>query len=118
MQKIFWRFVKALDRVVHCRSTLMPRAGDRRKHGKLVPQDDADARDWLAAMGHRIERIENVIASKPHGEKADVEVRVKTSSGEKREGISLKLVSSPNGFNQIDKRWLAAYAKKWRSRSP
>ncbi|MBA3767675.1 MAG: hypothetical protein H0W99_11950, partial [Acidobacteria bacterium] len=47
-------------------------------------------------------------------EKADVELRVKTSSGEKREGISVKLVSSPSGFNQIGKRWLAAYAKKWR----
>src|SRR5262249_32885595 len=29
------------------------------------------------------------------------------------EGISIKLVSSTHGFNQIDKRWLAHYAKMW-----
>lgn len=75
---------------------------------------DADARGWLGAMGYKIHEIESVVASKPHGEKADVEVRVKSRSGEKREGISIKLVSSPNGFNQIDKRWLATYATKWR----
>jgi len=75
---------------------------------------DADARAWLVVMGYRLENIGSVIASKPHGEKSDVEVRVRTSAGEKREGISIKLVSSTNGFNQIDKRWLATYAKKWR----
>ena len=75
---------------------------------------DADARAWLVVMGHRLETIESLTASKPHGEKSDVDVRVRTSAGEKREGISVKLVSSTNGFNQIDKRWLATYAKKWR----
>lgn len=33
---------------------------------------------------------------------------------ERREGISIKLVSSRTGFNQIDKRWLSHYAKMWR----
>jgi len=75
---------------------------------------DADARAWLVVMGYRLDNIESVTASKPHGEKSDVEVRLRTSAGEKREGISVKLVSSTNGFNQIDKRWLANYAKKWR----
>jgi len=74
---------------------------------------DEDARRWLAAMNYRVNEIESVIATKPHGEKADVEVRVKTKTGERREGISIKLVSSPNGFNQIDKRWLASYARMW-----
>lgn len=75
---------------------------------------DADARVWLVSMNYRLDEIESVIAAKPHGEKADVEVRVKTKKGQKVEGISIKLVSSAQGFNQIDKRWLATYAKKWR----
>lgn len=75
---------------------------------------DSDAKAWLAAMKYEPASVENVVAAKPHGEKADVEVRVKTKAGEKLEGISIKLVSSPTGFNQIDKRWLDTYAKKWR----
>ena len=75
---------------------------------------DADARVWLEAMNYKLAEIEAVKATKPHGEKADVEVRVETKFGAKREGISIKLVSSPNGFNQIDKRWLATYVKMWK----
>jgi hypothetical protein len=75
---------------------------------------DADARRWLTAMGYRLDAVRSVAAVKPHGEKSDVEVRVKTDDDEKTEGISIKLVSSPNGFNQIDKRWLSHYAAMWR----
>lgn len=75
---------------------------------------DADAKAWLAFMRHKPVEIESVFASKPHGEKADVQVKVKTRSSETTEGISIKLVSSPTGFNQIDKRWLVTYAKMWR----
>ncbi|MEJ7849010.1 MAG: hypothetical protein WKF92_13075 [Pyrinomonadaceae bacterium] len=75
---------------------------------------DGEAKAWLAFMGRKAPEIEAVAASKPHGEKADVLVRIKTRSGEFSEGISIKLVSSPNGFNQIDKRWLATYAKMWK----
>lgn len=75
---------------------------------------DADARDWLEAMNHPFDEINSVAASKPHGEKADVEVTVKAKSGETIERISIKLVSSANGFNQIDKRWLKTYAEMWK----
>lgn len=98
---------------------------------------DADARAWLAAMKCDVAEIESVRAAKPHGEKADVVVRIRLNSStgspktelqqrlkdakevngkidERIEGISIKLVSSPNGFNQIDKRWLAHYAKMWK----
>ena len=75
---------------------------------------DEDAKTWLAAMNYKIADVEMVSAAKPHGEKADVEVRIKTKGGETTEGISMKLVSSPNGFNQIDKRWLAHYVKMWK----
>lgn len=77
-------------------------------------KSDADARAWLAAMSYRIDEIETVTAAKPHGEKADVEVRIRTRSGEKAEGISIKLVSTATGFNQIDKRWLRQYVKIWK----
>jgi hypothetical protein len=75
---------------------------------------DQDAQSWLLVMGYKAADIEYVAAAKPHGEKADVEVRIRTKAGEKTEGISIKLVSSPTGFNQIDKRWLSTYAKMWK----
>jgi hypothetical protein len=75
---------------------------------------DADAQAWLLSMNYKLAEIEDVSATKPHGEKADVEVVVKTRKGERKEGISIKLVSSPNGFNQIDKRWLSHYVKMWK----
>ena len=87
---------------------------------------DDDAKTWLAAMNYNVAEIESVVATKPHGEKADVEVRIKLksepgavatglpSSNERREGISIKLVSSAQGFNQIDKRWLSHYVKMWK----
>ena len=74
-------------------------------------QTDADAGAWLQAMNYKMDEVRRVTASKPHGEKADVEVTVKTQTGEQIERISIKLVSSPSGFNQIDKRWLATYSK-------
>ena len=77
-------------------------------------QKDTDARQWLETMNYRLNEIEQVKAAKPHGEKADVEVRVKTKVGEKVHGISIKLVSNPQGFNQIDKRWLRTYAQMWK----
>ena len=75
---------------------------------------DADARSWLEAMSYKLADIIEVVATKPHGEKADVEVLIKTRSTERKEGISIKLVSSPHGFNQIDKRWLSHYVKMWK----
>jgi hypothetical protein len=77
-------------------------------------RNDPDASEWLSAMGYSPAVIESVTATKPSGEKADVEVAVKTKSGEKVEGISIKLVSGTKGFNQIDKRWLSHYVKMWK----
>jgi hypothetical protein len=76
---------------------------------------DAEAREWLTTLRGRLDGIETVVASIPRGEKAktDVEVRVTTAAGEERYGISIKLVSNPRGFNQIDKRWLKSYAEMW-----
>jgi hypothetical protein len=77
-------------------------------------KNDREAQGWLASMGYKPTETEYVVASKPHGEKSDIEVRVKTGGVENREGVSIKLVSSATGFNQIDKRWLAMYAKIWK----
>ena len=76
-------------------------------------RSDKDAQTWIVSMGYSLTDVESIMASKPHGEKADVEVRIKTAKGESVEGISIKLVSSQNGFNQIDKRWLSHYVKMW-----
>ena len=76
-------------------------------------QTDNDAQAWLKAMAYDVAEITSVKATKPHGHKADVEVTVKTKSRERVEKISIKLVSSSTGFNQIDKRWLAKYATMW-----
>ena len=77
-------------------------------------RSDADAQGWLAAMGYKIDEIDEVKAAKPHGEKADVQVHIRTKSRESVEGVSIKLVSNTNGFNQVDKRWLSHYAKLWK----
>jgi hypothetical protein len=74
---------------------------------------DRHARNWLQAMDYSLTSVLSVSASKPHGGKADVEVTVETESGKRTERISIKLVSSERGFNQIDKRWLATYAGLW-----
>ena len=74
---------------------------------------DSDSGAWLEAMNYGIADIVSVTAAKPHGEKADVELTVITNSAERIEKISIKLVSNPIGFNQIDKRWLATYSEMW-----
>jgi hypothetical protein len=78
-------------------------------------ETDDDARAWLAILRGRLNGIESVTASIPRGEKAktDVEVRVTASGRETCYGISIKLVSTKRGFNQIDKRWLDSYARMW-----
>lgn len=74
---------------------------------------DDDAKAWLSLMGYELVDIRSVVAKKPYGKKSDVDVTVKTKAGEKTVGISIKLVSSRAGFNQIDKRWLSHYVRMW-----
>jgi hypothetical protein len=76
-------------------------------------KNDADAQAWLRTMGYEASAIKSIAATKPHGEKADVMVKVTTAKGDTDEGISIKLVSSDRGFNQIDKRWLSHYVRMW-----
>lgn len=77
-------------------------------------KNDKDSRAWLTRMGYSADQIQKVVASKPHGYKADVEVVVTTKTNQTTERISIKLVSTSTGFNQIDKRWLKSYAEMWK----
>lgn len=77
---------------------------------------DKDAQDWLKIMDYDLEKIERVEAIKITGShKTDVQVKIKIylKDAIAAENISVKLVSNPTGFNQIDKRWVDKYAELW-----
>lgn len=81
-------------------------------------QKDETARKWLEAMGYKLSDIEYVKASKIRGSyKADVQVRIqitiKLKSQSDIQNLQVKLVSNPQGFNQIDKRWVDKYVELW-----
>lgn len=79
---------------------------------------DATAQKWLEAMNYEINDIEYVKAEKIRGQfKADIQVRIritiKLKSQEDLQNLQVKLVSNPQGFNQIDKRWVDKYVEMW-----
>lgn len=81
-------------------------------------QKDETAQKWLEAMGYKLGDIEYVKASKIRGSyKADVQVRIqitiKLKSQSDIQNLQVKLVSNPQGFNQIDKRWVDKYVEMW-----
>ncbi len=81
-------------------------------------EKDEVAQKWLKAMGYEISDIEYVKAAKVRGQyKADIQVRVriviKLKSQEDLQNLQVKLVSNPQGFNQIDKRWVDKYVELW-----
>jgi len=75
------------------------------------------AQDWLVKMGYVIKEIEFVKAVKISGNyKTDVQVQVtiKLKEAIDCENLSIKLVSNPKGFNQIDKREVDKYVEMWK----
>jgi len=79
---------------------------------------DKVAQEWLAEMNYKIDDIEFVKASKIRGQyKADIQVRItiliKLKSQEDLQNLQVKLVSNPQGFNQIDKRKVDKYVEFW-----
>ena len=79
-------------------------------------KSDVDAQDWLKSMNYEISEIEKVESELISGHhKADVQVKVRiffnTLIG--IENLSIKLVSSPRGFNQINKRKVDKYIEMW-----
>jgi len=78
-------------------------------------KNDSDAQDWLILMGYKINEIEKVEAVILHGYKTDVQVKITIylKNAISSENLSIKLVSSPQGFNQVDKRWVDKYVEMW-----
>ena len=81
-------------------------------------KEDKISQKWLEAMGYNINDIEYVEASKIAGSyKADVQVRIqitiKLKSQSDVQNLQVKLVSNPQGFNQVDKRWIDKYIELW-----
>ncbi len=81
-------------------------------------KDSPLAKQWLEAMGYRLEEIEDVKAQKIKGGfKADVQVvvniQIKLQKLQDVQNLQVKLVSNEKGFNQIDKRWLDKYKELW-----
>jgi hypothetical protein len=79
---------------------------------------DEVAQEWLKAMSYDVSDIEYVKAIKVRGQyKADIQVRIriiiKLKSQEDLQNLQVKLVSNPQGFNQIDKRWVDKYVELW-----
>ncbi len=79
---------------------------------------DKISQEWLGAMGYKLDDIEYVEASKIRGQyKADVQVRIqiniKLKSQSDIQNLQVKLVSNPQGFNQVDKRWVDKYVELW-----
>lgn len=81
-------------------------------------QTDEYAPQWLILMGYDLADIEFVKAVKVRGSyKADVQVQIQISiklrSQIDVQNLQVKLVSNPQGFNQIDKRWVQQYSELW-----
>lgn len=78
-------------------------------------QNDKDAQEWLKTMGYELKEIDKVVAVKVHGYKTDVQVQITIylKKAISAENLSVKLVSNPQGFNQVDKRWIDAYIQLW-----
>ncbi len=79
-------------------------------------KDDEDAQQWLDIMGYdlkKIERVKAIIITGSH--KTDVQVQITIYFNETIavENLSVKLVSNPQGFNQVDKRWIDKYVEMW-----
>lgn len=76
---------------------------------------DVDAQEWLTIMQYDLTKIEYVKAVQVSGYKTDVQVQVtiKIKDIIDAQNLQVKLVSNPNGFNQIDKRWVDTYGKMW-----
>ena len=77
------------------------------------------SQEWLKEMNYNLDDIEYVQATKVKGSfKADVQVEIriiiKLKSLTDIQNLQVKLVSNPQGFNQIDKRWVKNYEEMWK----
>jgi len=78
-------------------------------------KQDHDAQDWLVEMGYNLAEIEKIETAILHGYKTDIQVKITIhfKKAISSENLSIKLVSNPQGFNQIDKRRVEKYIEMW-----
>lgn len=78
-------------------------------------ENDIDAQKWLKIMGYNLKEIEYIKTEILHGYKTDIQVHIAIKLIEvlDTQNIQVKLVSTPYGFNQIDKRWVNKYVEMW-----
>lgn len=78
-------------------------------------KNDPYSKLWLKAMDYKLSEIKSVEAIIISGYKTDVQVqvRIKMTKAINIENLQVKLVSNPQGFNQIDKRWIDKYKEMW-----
>lgn len=77
---------------------------------------DEDAQEWLQVMGYNlkeIEKVKAVIITGSHKTDVQVQVKIYFKNAIAVENLSIKLISNPRGFNQVDKRWVDKYVKMW-----
>jgi hypothetical protein len=80
-------------------------------------QEDEDAQQWLDIMGYdlkKIEKVKAIIITGSHKTDVQVQITIYLKESIAIENLSVKLVSNPQGFNQVDKRWIDKYAEMWR----
>jgi len=79
-------------------------------------RDDEDARQWLSIMGYdlkRIEKVKAIVITGSHKTDVQVQITIYLKEAISVENLSVKLVSNPQGFNQVDKRWVDKYVEMW-----
>lgn len=79
-------------------------------------QDDEDAQEWLKIMDYdpkKIEKVKALIITGSHKTDVQVQVTIYLKEAIAVENLSVKLVSNPQGFNQVDKRWVDKYVAMW-----
>ena len=79
-------------------------------------RDDEDAQQWFTIMGYdlkEIEKIKAIIITGGHKTDVQVQITIYLKEAIAVENISVKLVSNPQGFNQVDKRWVDRYVEMW-----
>ncbi len=79
-------------------------------------RNDEDAQEWLKIMGYNLKKIEKVkaiIITGSHKTDVQVQIEIYLKQAIVIENLSVKLVSNPQGFNQIDKRWVNKYVEMW-----
>ncbi len=79
-------------------------------------QNDEVAQEWLRVMGYdlkKIEKVKAIIITGSHKTDVQVQITIYLKEAIAVENLSIKLVSNPQGFNQVDKRWVDKYMAMW-----